>query len=129
MTLVTFPNTTSADPTIEDRHDAHPTTLRRALAFIDENAHTDVTVADIADAAHVTVRAVQLAFRRHLDTTPMEYLRRVRLEHAHNELKDADPTTTVTSVAYRWGFPSSSRFAAHYRQLYGVSPRTTLRRG
>jgi len=31
-------------------------------------------------AAHVTVRAVQLAFRRHLDTTPMAYLRRVRLE-------------------------------------------------
>jgi AraC-like DNA-binding protein len=129
VTLVTFPNTAVADPTVEDRHDAHPATLRRALAFIDENAHTDITVADIADAAHVTVRAVQLAFRRHLDSTPMEYLRRVRLGHAHDELRAADAaTTTVTSVAYRWGFPSSSRFAAHYRRAYGVSPRITLRR-
>jgi hypothetical protein len=32
-------------------------------------------VADIAAAARVTTRAVQLAFRRHLDTTPTDYLR------------------------------------------------------
>jgi AraC-like DNA-binding protein len=129
-TLVTFPSTMATDPTIEERHDAHPATLRRAVGFIDEHARADITVADIAAAAHVTVRAVQLAFRRHLDTTPMEYLRRVRLSHAHDELGNADPaTTTVTTVAYRWGFASSSRFAARYRQAYGVAPSTTLRRG
>ncbi len=128
-TLVTFPNTAVSEPTMEDRHDAHPATLRRAMAYIDEHAHTDVTVADIAAACHVTVRAVQLAFRRHVDITPMEYLRRVRLERAHRDLQAADPAShTVTAIAYRWGFLSSSRFAAHYRRVYGVSPSRTLRR-
>jgi AraC-like DNA-binding protein len=128
VTLSAFPTNALTDPTIEDRHDAHPDTLRRAVAFIDEHAHTDITIADIAAAVCVTVRAVQLAFRRHLDTTPTEYLRRVRLDHAHRDLASADPAiTTVTTVAYRWGFPSGSRFAAYYRQAYGVNPGHTLR--
>jgi hypothetical protein len=31
--------------------------LRRAVAFIDEQAHTDITVADVAAAARVTRQA------------------------------------------------------------------------
>jgi AraC-like DNA-binding protein len=122
-TLATFPNNALTDPTVGDRRDASPPVLRRAVAFIDENAHRDITVADIAAAAFVTVRAVQLAFRRHMDTTPTQYLRRVRLARAHDDLMSADPDRqTVTAVAYRWGFSSPSRFAAAYRHAYGVSP-------
>lgn len=125
--LTVFPNTALTDPTIEDRHDAHPATLRRAIAFIDEYAHTDITVAGIAAAACVSIRAVQLAFRRYLDTTPMGYLRRIRLDRAHRQLLAADPERdTITAVAHHWGFPSSSRFAAAYRQAYGVAPSRTM---
>jgi len=128
--LSVFPNNSLADPTVEDRHDASPPTLRRAVVFIDDNAHRDISIADIAAAAFVTTRAVQLAFRRHMDTTPMDYLRRVRLAHAHRELVTGDPAhESVTAVAYRWGFANPSRFAILYRQTYGVSPRHTLRQG
>jgi transcriptional regulator GlxA family with amidase domain len=63
------------------------------------------------------------------DTSPMEYLRRVRLEHAHQDLAQASPGdgTTVTSVGYRWGFSSPSRLAQHYRAAYGTTPSDTLR--
>jgi AraC-like DNA-binding protein len=128
--LATFPNNAFTEPTIEDRHDAHPDTLRRAITFIDENAHRDITIADIAAAAFVTIRAIQLVFRRHLDTTPTEYLRRVRLDHARQDLMGADPARdSVAAIAYRWGFPNPSRFAAQYRQTYGVRPSHTLHRG
>jgi AraC-like DNA-binding protein len=129
-TLATFPNTAFTDPSIEDRRDASTQTLRRAVAFIDEHAADNISVADVAAAARVTTRAVQLAFRHHLDLTPMEYLRRVRLNHAHHDLMTADPAhVTVTEVAYHWGFTSPSRFAALYRRAYGVAPSRTLRRG
>jgi AraC-like DNA-binding protein len=127
--LVAFPNNTRTDPTIEDRHDAHTAALHRAVTFINEHAHQDVTIAEIAAAACVTIRAVQLAFRRHLSTTPMEYLRRVRLDHAHRDLMAADPAkVTVADVAHRWGFASTSRFATADRQSFGVAPSHTLRR-
>lgn len=129
-TLAAFPNTALVEPTIEDRHDGSSTTLRRAVSYIDDHAPADVSLADIAGAAHVSVRAVQLAFRRHLDTTPMAYLRRVRLDQAHRMLVAADPRhTTVAAVAARWGFANHSRFTAVYRETYGVLPRTTLRGG
>lgn len=125
--LATFPNNALTDPTIQDSHDGSPATLRRAVVFIDEHAHQDITMADIATACGVTIRAVQLAFRRHLDTTPMRYLRRVRLDHAHRQLVAADPERdSVTAVSYQWGFASSSRFAAYYRSVYGVPPSSTL---
>lgn len=126
--LATFPNTGLLDSTLQDRNDAHPGALRRAVVFIDENAQADIGVADIAEAAHVTARAIQFAFRRHLDTTPTSYLRRVRLAHAHRELRAADPAegVTVTAVAVRWGFGHPGRFAAAYRAAYGEWPSTTL---
>ena len=128
--LAVFPNTAITDITRQDQHDARPETVRRAVAFIDEHAHDDIAVADIAAAAAVTVRAVQLAFRRHLDTTPMAYLSRVRLDRAHRDLIAADPASqTVTAIAYRWGFSSASRFATRYQQAYGIRPSHTLRQG
>ena len=105
-------------------------TLRRAVAFIDEFAGADISAVDIAAGAHVTLRAVQHAFQRHLGTTPMTYLRRVRLDRARQELRSASPAhATVTQIANRWGFSSPSRFTAHYRAAYGELPRETLRHG
>ena len=129
--LSTFPNTALADPTAADRRDAHPAALRRALAYLDDHAAEPVTVADIAAAAHVTVRALQYAFRRHLDTTPLAHLRQIRLSHAHQDLMNADPNqgATVTEIAARWGFHHPGRFATLYREAYGSSPHRTLREG
>ena len=102
-------------------------TAALAVAFIEERARDDIGVADIAAAAFVTVRAVQLAFRHDLDTTPLQYLRQVRLERAHEELLAADPgRTTVTAVAADWHFTNASRFSAYYRAVYGVPPAQTL---
>ncbi|BCJ39409.1 hypothetical protein GCM10010168_63430 [Actinoplanes ianthinogenes] len=127
VSLAAFPNTALHEPTIEDRHDAHPATLRRAVEFIEQNAERDITPLDIAVAARVTLRSVQLAFRRHLDTTPTAYLRQIRMERAHRELVDSDPgVTTVSAVAMRWGFASHSTFAARYRSAYGIPPSETL---
>jgi len=127
--LKVFPNTAMTAAQAPDPGRVTPAAVRRAVAFIDEHADRDVSAADIAAAAHVTIRAIQLAFRRHLDTTPSAYLRRVRLDHAHQQLCAASPGdgVTVTEVATRWGFVSLSRFAATYRDAYGVPPSYTLR--
>ena len=128
--LHVFPNTAVARDTRGNDRDAHPDALRRAIAFIEANPDLDIALRDIARAAYVTPRAVQLAFRRHLDTTPTAYLRRVRLQQARQQLENAGPNDglTVTRVAIDWGFASPSRFAAHYRAAYNESPHVTLKR-
>ncbi|GAB3845058.1 hypothetical protein GCM10029963_22830 [Micromonospora andamanensis] len=125
--LAVFPNTTAGWPSATDRRAATTATLRRATAFIEEYADRDIGAADIAAAAQVSLRTLQLAFRRHLDTTPMAHLRRVRLDRAHRDLMQADPRQeTVSSIASRWGFLSHSRFTARYHAAYGFPPSRTL---
>ncbi|WP_409490745.1 helix-turn-helix transcriptional regulator [Amycolatopsis sp. cmx-11-12] len=111
-----------------DRRDAVPDTVRRGIAFLEANPDLDLGVADVARACWVSVRALQLAFRRHLDTTPMAYLRRVRLDRIRAELRAAVPGdgTTVTGIAAKWGFLDGSRLSAHYRATFGESPSQTL---
>jgi AraC-like DNA-binding protein len=127
--LTVFPNTAMTAAQMPSAGRVSSAAVRRAVAFIDDHAGRDISVADIAAAAHITLRAIELAFRRHLDTTPSAYLRRVRLDHAHQQLCAASPGdgVTVTGIATRWGFASPSRFAASYRDTYGVLPSHTLR--
>ncbi|MBU3749121.1 MAG: AraC family transcriptional regulator [Mycobacterium sp.] len=126
--LACIPNTSVTEPTVEDRHDGTPLLLRRAMTFIDEHAHRDIALADIAAAISVSPRAVQYMFRRHRGCTPMQYLRSVRLRHAHLDLAMADPAeTTVAVVAAKWGFGHAGRFASYYRSTYDRSPNHTLR--
>lgn len=127
--LATFPNTTMTYGHDGRTHRVRPAGIRRAAAFIEANAHRAITTAEIAEAAGVTARALQLGFARHYDTTPMGYLRRIRLQHAHQDLQAADPHdgATVAEIARRWGFPKASRFAAWYGDVYGVRPSHTLR--
>jgi len=103
--------------------------LRRAVEFIEFNVSYDISTSDIAAALPITPRELLDLFRRHLDTTPMAYLRAVRLAGARRDLLAADPGdgTTVTAAATRWGFAHQGRFGATYRRAYGESPGRTLR--
>jgi AraC-like DNA-binding protein len=129
VALSAFPNAVVSDPTPFDRTDSQPILLRRAIADIESSVAENISLADIADSIHVTPRAVQYMFRKHLDTTPLQYLRRQRLRYAHLDLLAADRMKeTVTTVAARWGFAHTGRFAVLYREHFGESPHTTLRR-
>jgi AraC-like DNA-binding protein len=126
--LETFPNTTMTARYAGGPGWAPPAAVRRAAAFIEAHPERPLILADIAAAAGVTGRALQPAFRRHYDTTPVGYLRTVRLERAYTELRNADATTgvTVAAVARRWGWTSLSQFEAAYQRRFGEAPCRTL---
>lgn len=122
--LAAFPHT-FADGLVRDldNHDA----LRRARTYIDNNAHTDISLACIAHAARVSASTLEAIFTRHLHCTPSEYLRQVRLAHVHDDLAAADPaTSTVADIARKWGFWRLGPFSALYRRTYGHPPESTL---
>lgn len=107
-----------------------PASVRRAERFIEDNAEKPIGLADLASAAGVSPRTLQLAFRRFRDTTPMAHLRGLRLELARSELaRVGQDRGSVTSVAQAHGFGSLSRFAADYRARFHEQPSETLRRG
>jgi AraC-like DNA-binding protein len=108
-------------------HAYRPPPVRRAIEAIHAYPEHPFTIATLADTAGVSVRCLQAGFRRYVGSTPMAYLRKVRLARAHEDLRAADPgQTTVAQVAHRWGFVHLGRFAAAYRALYHTTPSQTL---
>ncbi|MFC5066032.1 AraC family transcriptional regulator [Actinomycetospora atypica] len=104
------------------------TPVRRAVDVIRDDPALPFTPAGLARLAGASTRTLHDGFRRHLDTTPMAYLRLVRLQRAHAELRLAEPGgTTVAEVAHRSGFSHVSRFSEAYRRVYGRAPSATLR--
>jgi len=107
-----------------------PRVVRRVVELIDATPEKAFTVASLALHAGVSERSLHAAFRRQLGMPPMSYVRRRRLQQAHDELLHLDPSAgvTVTDVALRHGFTHTGRFAAAYRQRFGEPPSITLRR-
>ena len=81
---------------------------------------------ELAAEVSVSVRSLQEGFRRALGTTPMSYLRLLRLEQVREELLTTE-VANITEVASRWGFTHLGRFAAVYRHAYAERPSDTVR--
>ncbi|NRG39509.1 AraC family transcriptional regulator [Rathayibacter sp. VKM Ac-2835] len=103
--------------------------VRSAVEFVHENAHLPIGPIEIAAAAHLSVRGLQVAFQRLLGTTPLQYVRDVRLDRVHADLRLGDPTrSSVALTARRWGFGHLGRFSAAYASRFGEYPSSTLGR-
>lgn len=105
-----------------------PAAVRSAMAFMESQAADPIGLPEVAGAVQLSPRALQAAFRKHLGTTPLGFLRATRMARAHADLQAARPGETVSAVANRWGFSQLSRFAHDYKERYGMLPRETLSR-
>lgn len=123
-----FPSDLLDLPAARDGATATPAAVRRAIAYMEEHLADPISVADIAEAARLSARGLQEAFRRVLGDTPTHYLRRMRLDAARADLQRRERTdgATVAQIARRWGFSHLPRFATYYRETFGESPRDTL---
>lgn len=106
---------------------SRPAPVKRAIDAMEAHPEQPFTATALAEISGVGIRRLQQGFRQHVGMSPMDYLRRTRLARVHEELRAKEAgEVTVTDVAYRWGFTHLGRFAAAYRQRYGVTPSTTL---
>jgi AraC-like DNA-binding protein len=103
--------------------------LKPVIDFIEANADEPITPTELARVGLVSIRTLHASFQQTLQTSPMEYLRRVRMERVRAELvTNRDRDLKIADLATRWGFYHPSRFAARYRQMYGELPSETLLR-
>lgn len=113
--------------TVDDQG-AGSAAVRRAIDFMHAHVGDPITTTDVAAAAFISTRGLHAAFTRERGETPMQYLRRIRLDAARTELLAGGLDVTVAAVARRWGFAHLPRFAEQYRRAYDERPSDTLRR-
>jgi AraC-like DNA-binding protein len=100
--------------------------LSLAEEFILAHVADHISVDDVADAAGMSARGLQGAFQRVHGTTPMSYLRDLRLLMARQQL-ESGAATAVSDVARSVGIAHLGRFSAAYRDTFGELPGDTLR--
>jgi AraC-like DNA-binding protein len=106
-----------------------PRHVRRAQEYIEANLAEIRSVMDVAAAIGVSPRTLQNGFRETLSMSPVEYLRRARVDALHRALLAADASESVTSLMTTVGIMSFGRYADYYRKQFGVAPSLTLRQG
>lgn len=96
------------------------TELAALLAWIEEHAHQELNLGDIAAQASTSIRTLNRRFQAETGQTPMQWLTGVRIRHAQ-ELLERTPDS-VECIAHHVGFPSASSFREQFRRAAGVSP-------
>jgi AraC-like DNA-binding protein len=104
-----------------------PWHVQQARAIIHDDFDDTLSIARIATRVGVSVRSLQNGFRRFLGITPVEYIRRHRLEQLHAALVRSEGGERITDLMLNCGIVDFGRYAQHYRQRYGCSPSETLR--
>ena len=100
--------------------------VRRAVRFIRDHTCDPITIGQIAEAAGVTPRCLQLGFRSALGKSPMQFLRDERMRQARHMLANATDKDRIGDICEKAGFTHFGRFSTEYRKRFGESPRDTL---
>jgi AraC-like DNA-binding protein len=99
--------------------------LQRVRDLLDSDLSHAWTLAEVAQKSGVGVRSLNTKFRAAFGMTVFEYLKRRRLEFAHEALIQRQ--VSVSEIAYQVGYENPANFTTAFRRHFGVVP-STLRK-
>lgn len=114
---------TSELPNLERRKKLVNSACELMLAHADE----PLSILQVCSRLGTSRRKLNYGFQDVLGTTPVKYLRALRLNHVRRALRQATPGTTVQDVAWQWGFWHMGQFAQDYKKLFDELPSASLR--
>ena len=91
-----------------------------AVRLMARNVEYPLSIRQIAARCRLSQRHMQRIFRSSLATSPKEIYLGIRLEFGRRLL--ATGACSITDVAMKSGFSSSSQFSHSFRKRYGASP-------
>ncbi|MGW4201727.1 GlxA family transcriptional regulator [Streptomyces sp. NPDC004726] len=115
-------DSTVADREEREREIADRTDLGPTRAWLEANLHRQLTLADMAAHARVSVSSLTRRFRAQTGLPPLQYLLRARLHQAQLLLENTD--TPVEQIAVQTGFGSPANLRHHFHRMTGTTPRT-----
>ena len=97
-----------------------------AMRFIRERAHEGIDVADVVAHARASRRWLEQRFRKQLDRTLAEEIRRVKVERVRKQLASGDEP--LEDVATACGFTYAEVMTRVFRREVGMTPSAYRRR-
>lgn len=100
--------------------DSHASRIARAIHRLRNEYRSPLSVPDLARTAGMGASAFHGRFRSVTGTTPLQYLKDLRLIEARRLLLDRG--SRVSEAAYAVGYESPEHFSRDYRRKFGVAP-------
>jgi len=94
--------------------------IRQAMAYIHEHYHESISRKDIAQHINISKDYLTYCFRQELNTTPIKYIQRYRINMAKSALENTQKS--ITEIALEVGFSESGYFSRIFRREVGMSP-------
>jgi AraC-like DNA-binding protein len=102
----------------------------QAQEYIEHNFQQPIRMDEICQDADAGLRTLQRAFVEYFSISVTQYLKLVRLNALHHDLRTADPSQwTVAELGSRNGFSHLGRLSIDFRQQFGKTPSETLQSG
>lgn len=109
------------DGSMEVRNETVSPQIIGALNYINKHYKEEISLDQIADAAHMSKYYFCRRFHEVTGATPLEYLNNIRLTKVHNLLISTN--STIDEISAKTGFVSALNLARSFKKVYGVSPR------
>ena len=102
--------------------------VRKAEELIDGESAAVFSIQEIASKLNTNPRSIQIAFRKHRDYTPMQFLRERKLSKARKLLINHNSSSmSVKAAAIGAGIYDLNRFSKNYKEMFGELPSETLK--
>ncbi|WP_340676604.1 AraC family transcriptional regulator [Paraglaciecola sp.] len=92
-----------------------------AKTYLDDHVANNISLAQVAMAAHLSVRQLSHLFKVQLGLSPLNYLRDRRMNKALTLLTQS--TLPITTIAEAVGYQNLSAFSDRFAKHFGRSPR------
>lgn len=97
--------------------------LGHLVDWIEANLSKPLSLSDLERQAHCSRRTLQYHFRRRYGCSPMQWLRRRRLQRALERLRTpAQPKESVWEIAQSCGYTSLAAFSRDFKAMHGLRP-------
>ena len=102
------------------QHQTPYAAVARALDRIHADYRAPLTIDELAHASAMSVSSFHRAFKRVTGDSPLQYLKKIRLDKAKGLL--VHDGMRVNNVAYEVGYESPSQFSREFKRYFKVPP-------
>ncbi|QGX97580.1 GlxA family transcriptional regulator [Roseovarius faecimaris] len=114
------PGMRQADPQAEPIGARAPEVLRRVIAIMERHLESPLTLPELCRKAQVSQRHLDRLFRAHVQASPAQYYRDIRLDRARGLVTQTE--MSMAEVAQAAGFARQDHFARAYKARFGLPP-------
>lgn len=109
--------------------EARKRVVQRACETMLVQPDQPMSILQLCSQIGASPRKLEYCFQDILGTSPVKYLRTVRLNGVRRDLKrNSNISAGVNDIATRWGFWHLGKFSSDYKRQFGEMPSDTLRK-